>query len=556
MSKIVKTVKSVGQALKGVKLEKDKPKDRKKKMNSESDCDSKPCNSKKGTTSSENDEELKSLGTTTTGMVKEHVAEDRGSAYVKDVVEESNGSDEDARDVKMTVEEIQDQIEANSSIYKDESIALQSADAKKFVASLELPFSRLTMASNPSDKSYSVISSGPGLVSIECEGEDEDESVDYSTDNEQSGGKLLEWLKSGGKEEETKKGKEEPRKVNEKNADNVKTTKISEEKRIGMSGSASKTVSKPIESQNIRKSSFGERNVERRMFPAKQVLRPRLTGTAPEWEPDSLNYYKDRPAPGFNAMLTEYQQRLAPLTCTLYFMEGTGTMHYYFEKPVDYLISWTDNCIATGFVKRMDDATDMVPLCIRFGGYWSNKAVRSMYVGCTVRVRGYLELKERFNEKETMAISPRGSSEKPDFLFAGAPRPSAYALEWAVVHKPKIIRSIGMLLEDQSYEKKGKRHLEGIVQDFEYNERLVACHEKWPVPEMKALPIAPCPLIINWIEVWLNMINETVIIHRSQQRHIVLPDYIHYYLRTNQPVDKTYVFGWVDLAMKESRVFD
>ncbi|CAD5233473.1 unnamed protein product [Bursaphelenchus xylophilus] len=266
-------------------------------------------------------------------------------------------------------------------------------------------------------------------------------------------------------------------------------------------------------------------------------------------EPDGLKWYHDRPSPGHGAALREFKDAIFPLSWPMNLVQGTSTLHHYFDRPIDYLISWSDECAAYGFVKEFEDATDTVPLCVRFGGFWSLQAVKSMYIGCTVRVKGYLELKADVYHDEVLPVVPRGT-DKSGFIFGGIPKASAFALEWAVISRPAIIRSIGLLKEDISYEEREKLHLVGIVKDVEYNEEFTVCQSKWPTPSIKCLPCPPYPVVINWLE-----IREKVIMHPTRHKSILLPEYIHHYMRTSEPTNG-YVLGWVDLEMKPSRTFD
>ncbi|CAD5229746.1 unnamed protein product [Bursaphelenchus okinawaensis] len=283
--------------------------------------------------------------------------------------------------------------------------------------------------------------------------------------------------------------------------------------------------------------------------PSAPKLRPvePIIAREPKW-------YYDKPSPNISTPLNEFKDKIYPLRNPIKLLQGARPFHFYLCPPVDYLIAWTDNCTALGYVKNFEDATENPPLCLRFGGFWSEKACKSMYVGCTVRVKAYLQLKEDIYTDEPLPVVPRGSVEdSKDLLFKGIPMPSGYAAEWAVIYRPKIIRSLGLFKKDMSQMTKGNfLNLSGIVYDFEYEQELCVSHEKWPIPECKKLPEVDSAVVINWIE-----IQEKVIVHDSNHwQKILLPEYMHYYLKTSNATSSVYIFGWVDLTIEPSRTFE
>ncbi|CAD5233471.1 unnamed protein product [Bursaphelenchus xylophilus] len=277
-----------------------------------------------------------------------------------------------------------------------------------------------------------------------------------------------------------------------------------------------------------------------------------IVETRPQRASDGLKWHTDRPSPGGHVEVNKWIQTYAPLVVPLHLTHYTDSKHFYFDQPIDYLIAWSDGHDCCGFVKQYDDATENVPLVMRFGGFWTSTAVRNMYVGCTVRVRGYVRMKDREGgQRDVAPIMTRGC-DVGSVLFAGIPSPSAFAIEWAVVSRPKIVRTLGTLVEDKSYQPNDKgKLLLGRVKDCEYGDEYIACSEKWPIPEIKELPPVPSPVILNYVE-----ITERHVTVKCKDKYLLAPEYMESYFRTSDPSDHTFLFAWLDLSMTPSRTFD
>ncbi|CAD5233474.1 unnamed protein product [Bursaphelenchus xylophilus] len=264
---------------------------------------------------------------------------------------------------------------------------------------------------------------------------------------------------------------------------------------------------------------------------------------------DSLNWVVDPPSPPGFAQIEELRRRYQPLLTPMHLSQFTDRVPHCFDEPVDYWIAWLDQHDCCGFVKNVEDATETIPLIMRFGGFWTDKAVKSMYLGCTVRVRGFYKVSAIGNAREFGPFVTRGQK-KNNNLFAGIPTPSAFAFEWAVISKPKIIRSLGMVFEDNSFEKKGGLFLGGMVKDVEYDEQYFASPEKWPIPEMKKIPAPGSPVIINYVE-----ITDPYVTFECKDKLILLPPYMRDEMDTGPRIEQGYLFAWLDLTMVPSRKY-
>ncbi|CAD5233475.1 unnamed protein product [Bursaphelenchus xylophilus] len=265
---------------------------------------------------------------------------------------------------------------------------------------------------------------------------------------------------------------------------------------------------------------------------------------------DDLEWVREPPSPTSMVPIDRVRAEYYPLLAPMHLFRFTSRTPIYFERPVDYWIIWSDRHDCCGIVKKEEDTTDGVPLIIRFGGFWTDKAVRSMYLGCTVRVSAYYKMTGLGNSNELMEIVPRGSGIK-DIVFAGIPVPSAFACEWAVISRPAIVRTLGIVQEDISYEKNRGFQLAATVMDCEYNEKFVACQEKWPIPQLKKVPEVGSPVIINYVEV-----REPHIFFECKDKVIPLPPYMCMEFRNKDVLWDNYVFGWLDIGMEPSRKFE
>ncbi|CAD5233472.1 unnamed protein product [Bursaphelenchus xylophilus] len=263
---------------------------------------------------------------------------------------------------------------------------------------------------------------------------------------------------------------------------------------------------------------------------------------------DILKWHRERPSPGPKCY-REYREAMRPLVPPILLGQFTDSTPITLPKPVDYLISWCDHQTCCGFIKNVEDATENVPLVMRFGGYWTDCAILSMFVGCTVRATAYLKVKALKQGAQWNPLVPLGSDIRT-FLFAGTPYPSAFAWEWAVVSKPNIVRSLGIIKEDHSYETEEFRHLRAVIQDCEYGEELFACPEKWPLPDIREVPPPGTAVAINYVE-----ITEPHTLFHSRDKILLFPNYMVEYAKTTDILDKTYLFGWIDLTMQPSRCY-
>ncbi|CAD5229744.1 unnamed protein product [Bursaphelenchus okinawaensis] len=261
---------------------------------------------------------------------------------------------------------------------------------------------------------------------------------------------------------------------------------------------------------------------------------------------DGLKWHCDTASPSFYYP-HEYRLRFAPVVPSLFLGQFTGRRTFKFDEPIDYLISWSDMLCCVGMIANNNDANSTVPLTVRFGGHWTDAAVKSMYVGCVVRVKAYMELKE-LHCANLSPVLPLGATK--DISYIGIPIPTAFACEWAVVSKPRIVRSLGMLIEDKSYSKEFY-FPRGIVRDFEHNQELFAAPEKWPIHQVKELPPVNTTVVINYVE-----ITTPHVIHDSRDKDILMPDYMRNYISRTYSKVHSFVFGWLDLTMQPSRVYE
>ncbi|CAD5229742.1 unnamed protein product [Bursaphelenchus okinawaensis] len=268
-------------------------------------------------------------------------------------------------------------------------------------------------------------------------------------------------------------------------------------------------------------------------------------------EDDGLKWHVDRHSPPGNELLSQWYDAFKPLVPPIHLANFTDIVCHQFDQPVDYLISWTDRHTCCGFVRNEVDATENVPLVMRFGGFWTDKAVHSMYIGCTVRVRRYVKMKVKGTSGYLTPgrITPRGL-EYTAYLFAGIPISSAFAIEWAVVDKPRIVRTLGTLVKDLTQESKGTL-LVGDVKDCEYGDVYPAAMEKWPVPDIKKLPQVPAPVILNYVE-----IKQPHVLFKGRDRSLLMPSYMENDMPTSPVSENSYVFAWIDLSLTPSRTFE
>ncbi|CAD5229756.1 unnamed protein product [Bursaphelenchus okinawaensis] len=261
-----------------------------------------------------------------------------------------------------------------------------------------------------------------------------------------------------------------------------------------------------------------------------------------------LKWHRDSYSPSHSPRINEIKEEHYPLVHPMHLKQFAHKTEVKFDHPIDYLINWHDTHDCCGMVKSEDDLDDKVPIVIRLGGYWCDKAVRTLYVGCTVRVKSFYRVGALGNNREEAEIvsSPSCISK---IMFSGIPAPTGFAAEWAVIHKPKITRTLGMVTEDMSLENKAGTILNGLVRDYEFNEELMVCHEKWPIPQIKKVPEYGRTVVINYVE-----IDEPHSVYQCRDKGLLMPAYMGGYNDANYH-DNTQFFAWIDLTM-EPRQFD
>ncbi|CAD5229750.1 unnamed protein product [Bursaphelenchus okinawaensis] len=258
---------------------------------------------------------------------------------------------------------------------------------------------------------------------------------------------------------------------------------------------------------------------------------------------DEQEWQREAPSSGGGA--DELAMEMYPLVPPMFLKQFTGKTPFQFDRPIEYIIVWCDSMCCCEMVRNEEDATETVPLIIRFGGHCSD-TVNKMYVGCVVAVRSYLEVKHVLKRSKMMPITSVGCDFR-DMFYGGAPQPSAFALEWMVTYMPVIDRSLGLLVEDLSY---GENflYLRGKVRDYEYNEEITVTYEKWPFLKEKKLPPINTAVVLNYVKFvdpYISFTNK----HGSQ---IPLPQYMIKYVKADKDTTE-YVFGWVDLSLQFSR---
>ncbi|CAD5229758.1 unnamed protein product [Bursaphelenchus okinawaensis] len=262
-----------------------------------------------------------------------------------------------------------------------------------------------------------------------------------------------------------------------------------------------------------------------------------------------LKWHRDLPSPSFSVQLNRIKEEYYPLNYPMHLTQFSHKTEVKFDHTIDYLITWRDTHDCCGMVKSKDDLGDGVPIVIRFGGHWSEKDVRRLYIGFTVRVKSMYRVGAVGNcRKEADIVSSKNCIN--DIMFSAIPFPTAIACEWAVVHKPKIVRTLGMVLEDYTWENKNGLVLAGLVQDSKFNNKVMVCHERWPVPQMKKIPEFGRAVVINYVE-----LNEPHTVYQCRDKGLLMPDYMSGVSVNANYHGESHHFVWIDLTF-EPRRFD
>lgn len=115
------------------------------------------------------------------------------------------------------------------------------------------------------------------------------------------------------------------------------------------------------------------------------------------------------------------------------------------------------------------------------------------------------------------------------------------ACEWAIVNKPEIKRTLGVIEDFWSKKMKDEGvSFKGIVSDQEYNERVEVYTDQCPIYIKNAVK-KDTPVILNWIAV-----KEPHTLHYNFENFAtLLPDRDD--LQIDDKVDEGRWFGWIDI---------
>ncbi|KAI6183207.1 hypothetical protein M3Y97_00463900 [Aphelenchoides bicaudatus] len=134
----------------------------------------------------------------------------------------------------------------------------------------------------------------------------------------------------------------------------------------------------------------------------------------------------------------------------------------------EYLIGWTNGHIAIGFIRNPFECQDpeSLPVVCQFGS-WETTEQRSLRTGSVVMVKEYggILFKDGSARKRLNFNEPLRS-----FVENGIPYPTIMATEWALVSKPKMFRTLGVLQKfHATYLAKNDLVLSGQAWDQEQN---------------------------------------------------------------------------------------
>ncbi|CAD5229754.1 unnamed protein product [Bursaphelenchus okinawaensis] len=265
---------------------------------------------------------------------------------------------------------------------------------------------------------------------------------------------------------------------------------------------------------------------------------------------DGLIWHSEKPSPTGFAVLNQWKNLFGDIDTPLHLKQFTNSEATVFEEPIDYLISFTDHHCALGMVKNKTAAQSGIPLVVRFGGFWSNIAVKSMYVGCTVKVAAYYNVTNVLDIREMCEVIDINSLCVKNVVYAGVPRATGCAAEWAIVSRPNITRSLGLVTNDNSGTSKyGLRVLEATLQDMEYSQRVFANHEKWMLTGHSRVPPVGNPVALSYIE-----LNEPHCIFTCRDKLLLFPDYYGEMI-SKDVLEFSYFFVWVDTKLEPVKTF-
>ncbi|KAI6177808.1 hypothetical protein M3Y97_00948000 [Aphelenchoides bicaudatus] len=126
------------------------------------------------------------------------------------------------------------------------------------------------------------------------------------------------------------------------------------------------------------------------------------------------------------------------------------------------------------------------------------------------------------------------------------------AVEWTIIHKPKLVRALGYVLDFEAVKRKDNHvHFTGEVCDQESNLRVKVVNDQWPTYIRKQVEVESA-IVITWIDIdephaicKNNIVNGTVFPSGSSTK---------LNLKYAEEIDSgQYWLGWVDTSFKASR---